>query len=525
MKKILLFVLFLALSFSACTELDLKNTNNPDRTSVLNTSEGVQTIIEGSYLSTFKEILGYRSPYPEFFADQATSCSLSMPWPCNREPRENIPNTVGNSVASNLYGGSSYSNWAKFYNHIANANNALFVMKKGVKMEDKNGKDISEVFRAHCLFIRGINLGYLSMIHRRVVIMTPDTNLQKVKLVPYADGVKSAVKDLEDAKALFKKQGASYKNDYFEGGSFALVDLEKIINTFAAKFMIGQARTKAEAKTLDFAKIKSYLETGYDKDFILDGNRSKSYYNRLQYYGGHIYRGGKTYYGCDQKLIHLMSQVDGGLDDVKDGTGKIIKTGKSTPKKRPKSLGTKDMVPIVSKDARLDLYYEHKQGSLFYYYERDPRLYSNYRYKRYYWKDYGDFDLLLFRTEEVRLLKAEVAYWQGDYAAAKALIDGGERVKTGKLQPVAATEKAISDALFYETCIELNGGGFAIAWSFMRRHDRLQKGTMIHYPVFALEIQNLGAGKAINIGGVDKADGKDTALETPTSWIKQSELK
>ena len=509
MKKII-FIVLIGFLIAGCTQLDLKNLNNPDRSKVLSTSDGVVTLIKGAYLNTVKELLGYRSPYYEFLADQLSSCSLSAPWPFNKEPRVNIPNTVANeNVAGRIFGGS-YSHWTKLYANIGSVNNCLLVMNKGLKIVD-GGNDISEVTKGDLLFIRGVNLGYIGMLYRRGAIMKPDTDPAKIKLVSYSEVIAAAVKDLEAAKTIYKAN-PSHKNDYFHGGpsgGFSVTDLEKIINTFAAKFLIAQARSKSEASKLDVAKIKSYLNNAYEKNFTLTGDRGKSYYNRLQYYAARVRRG-RYGYCCDQKIPYLMSQVDG---------------ASATHKRRPRSLGTNDMPAITSKDARLGLYYQHAQAVKFYYYERDPQLYSNYRFKRYYRKDYGDYDMLLFTTEEIRLLKAEVAYWEKNYTAAKTLIDGGERVKTGKLAPVAATEAAISDALFYENCIELNGGGLAIAWTFMRRHDRLQKGTLLHMPVYDLEVQNLLAGKTSNIGGVEKADGVDTALETSRSWIKQSEIK
>ena len=514
MKKIFLYTLLITLFISGCnTDLDLVNENNPDRANVLNSSDGVITIVKGSYLSTVQNILGYRAPFYDYLADQRSSCSLSRDWPFNKEPRENIPNTIGNSsVAGAVYGGS-YSHWTKLYGHIANVNNVLLVIKKGLKIQDNSKKDISELTKAHALFIRGLNLGYIGVLYRRGAIMKEDTDVSKIKLVPYADVIDAAVADLEAAKVIFKKNTA-YKNTYFKGGpsaGFSATEMEQIINTFVAKFLIAKARTLAQFKTLNFAQIENYLNNAYNKDlsFVADG--ATRYYSHYQRYAAHLYRGGKTSHVVDQKVIYLMSKVDGGTP---------------TYKKRPKSLGTNDMPAITSKDARFNLYYEHRQLSLFYYSERDPRLYSNYRFKRYYQKDDRAYPLLLFRNEEIRLLKAELAYIKGDYTAAAGIINhaDGERVKTGKLKPVAATEEAVSDALFYENCVELQDAGLAIAWTFMRRHDRLQKGTLLHLPVYDLEIQNLLAGKAFNIGGISKADGVDASKENPRSWIKLAEM-
>ena len=80
-------------------------------------------------------------------------------------------------------------------------------------------------------------------------------------------------------------------------------------------------------------------------------------------------------------------------------------------------------------------------------------------------------------------------------AKAKELLDKSPRVSVGKLPVVNSNEADIEKALFYEYSIELDlASTIGTQWFFMRRHDLLQKGSPLHYPVPATELELTGVG-------------------------------
>ena len=89
---------------------------------------------------------------------------------------------------------------------------------------------------------------------------------------------------------------------------------------------------------------------------------------------------------------------------------------------------------------------------------------------------------------------------------AKNLLDNSPRVTVGELPTVELTESAIRDAIFYEYSVELDlASTIGTQWFFMRRHDLLQKGTPLHYPVPATELELSGVD-FYTFGG-DSAEG------------------
>lgn len=175
-----------------------------------------------------------------------------------------------------------------------------------------------------------------------------------------------------------------------------------------------------------------------------------------------------------------------------------------------------DIEPIKSMDGRAGLYFEYVEQGKIRDSESDPTLCSNYAPKRYERKDRygGNTNILLL--EEVILMKAEVAFARGRYQEAQEILNASNRVTVGKLPPLTgANKEEIADALFYETSIELFLAGKGVSWFFMRRWDKLQEGTMLHFPVPAKEIRILGktsSGKVpVTIGGQGTGDGKDSA--------------
>ena len=481
-KNILLPFTLLFLVLQGC-DLEVENLNEPDRNQVLGSSEEVITLLSSTTSGYFSNLVSSRNLYYDYMADQLTSCSLSQPWPMNRESRERISNEVGGTFESMFY-----RDWEASYRSIATANDVL----KQMETWDTETDELKNNVKAAVLVLKGLAMGYIGVIYKEGIILESNIPTDEMGFLNYKDVINKAVSYLNEAKTIYINN-TDLRWNYLSGFDLSSEEIIQLINTYAAKFLLGQARNHKEFIALDFNKIQSYLDNALES--TLTGPGSVEIYNSYQYYASREKRN-RFSYSADQKIPWLLS-------------------GKTAPTKK----GTEDSTPITSIDKRAELYFGYKEITNFSYSERDPKLYSNYANVKYspVPKDRYDYPANILHIEEVVLLKAEVAYGLGNYALAESILNSSNRVTVGEMPLLTgANKKMIADALFYENSIELNLAGKAVNWMFMRRWNLLQEGTMLHYPVPALEAQLLG-GDIITIGGQGTGDGVDSA-KGDTSW-------
>jgi hypothetical protein len=143
--------------------------------------------------------------------------------------------------------------------------------------------------------------------------------------------------------------------------------------------------------------------------------------------------------------------------------------------------------------------------------ERGYYHYSCYRYKR--------LDLYLstwvepspiFRKAENDLLKAESLLRKPDLVAAAAIINAGTRVTRGALAPIGATATEVENAIFYERNIELFCSGMGIEYFTMRKANKLQAGTPLHFPIPGQQLE-VNLMPYYTFGGTEGVAGKDVS--------------
>ncbi len=117
-----------------------------------------------------------------------------------------------------------------------------------------------------------------------------------------------------------------------------------------------------------------------------------------------------------------------------------------------------------------------------------------------------------FYLNELNLIKAEANVHLGDLSKAVTLVNNSDRTTRGNLPSLSssATAQQILDAIFYERDVELFVAGFGTDFYDMRRRDMLQKGTMLHFPIPAKELNTMGL-PIYTFGGEANADGINTS--------------
>ncbi|WP_103867434.1 RagB/SusD family nutrient uptake outer membrane protein [Aquimarina sp. I32.4] len=478
----LIFGLFF-LVLQGC-DLDVENLNEPGRNSILGSTEGVIALLHSTNSAFFKNLVSSKSNVDyDYLADQLVSCNPVEAWPMNREPRERIYNDVGGT-----FEGAFIYDWEAAYRAISTANKIL----KKIDTWTLENNEVKNKVKASALILKGLATGYVGLIYKKGIILDYNIPAEKMTFSNYKDVINKAVEYLNEAKNIYTNN-PELNWDYLPGFNLSSIEIKKVLNTYAAKFLLGKARNHEDFKSLDFNLIQSYLDNAIENDFT--GPGSREIYNSYQSFASRE-RWSKVLVGVDQKIPWLLSN-------------------KTAPTKKRVT----DSPPITSIDARTNLYFEYKEVINFYYSEYDPTLYSNYKNVKYtsFLGDLYDFPANILHIEEIVLLKAEVAYGLGNYTLAESILNNSNRVTVGQMPLLTGANKTdIADALFYENSIELHLAGKAINWMFMRRWNLLQEGTMLHYPVPALEAQLLNA-PIITIGGQGTGDGIDSA-KGDTSW-------
>ena len=106
------------------------------------------------------------------------------------------------------------------------------------------------------------------------------------------------------------------------------------------------------------------------------------------------------------------------------------------------------------------------------------------------------------------IFRAEAKLWAGDAAGAAAIINAGTRVTRGNLAPVAANAADVLAAIHYERIVEMPLAAAGISFFEMRSTNRLQAGTLLHFPVPGKALESIPADN-YTYGGTDGTAGVD----------------
>jgi hypothetical protein len=494
-KYKIIFLLFLAIfAFnSGCKKFeDIENLDLPDTESVLSSPEDTRALAGGALNTWFVGTRAWGNPPLNslqyallVMADQYT-CSWG-----NFAMRDmsNEPRRPWNNSSSATDKDCTQSIWNGMYRANFQANSVLKVIDGGLSLDDE------PMIRAICNFIQGASHGTIAITFDQGFISDENTPVEELDLFTPDQVLEAALSMLDKCIDLCENNEFTFDDNWINGVAFTNVELGKLANSYAARFLVQQPRTAAQNLAVDWAKVRAYAEKGIDFDFFAISNG-------LFEDGGTWYDEPKEYLNypswgrIDCRIINLMDPeyparypADGSVPTVHNGDGMAF-----------------------SDDARLLSDFEFLPANNFnpsrgYYH------YSHYRYDRY--SDnamIGVGELMDMRKAENDLMIAEAKAMTNDLSGAIDIINAGTRVTRGNLAPIdgGATFDEVIAAIFYERDIELIGAGFGVGYFDMRRRDMLQKGSLLDWPLPAEELQVLELTN-YTFGGEDNADGIHTS--------------
>lgn len=498
MKKLLykFYILVIALGLFApgCADLEVINETAPDADRALANPSDVQSLAGGAFRTWHNVAQEYDGVALAMgtMADYIT-CSWGnaamrdMSW----EPRIN----GFNNSLTYAYFPIIRSQWQDSYAAIAAVNLVLNRLESGM---DFGGADQNALVESWCYFVSGVAHGYLGLVFDQANIITYDTDVSQLELKPW-DEVAAAGLDLIDQSILIAKATSFLVPSKWTGGlSLTNVELAQLASGYAARILAYHSRTKAHNDALDWGRVLTYAQNGHDFDFAPELGGNFSFYDMYWVYA--------RYPGWGRVDHRIINQMD-----------------HNYPSRWPTSGIWPDGDPEeadASRDARLETDFAYLASNAFPP-DRGYYHFSHYRHSRYDYVSadvwYGNKPKPSFLAWEVKLLEAEARFRTGDVGGAVAILndpDGPRKVRGGLPDVDQATDDVLR-LILDEKDIEcfLTGGG--IGYYDMRRTDRLQPATLLHFPVPATELEISGL-EHYTIHAV--ADGVDGSAGDWSGW-------
>ena len=502
MKKNILTLgaLVAGLTLAGCQELEVPNTNNPDRDQALRNAGDVETLAASTFLDLWGRFQNSSSTYDliplvadAFTGTYANNAALEL----SSEPRV----AFNNNPLADAHGVARTA-WEGFLKAVSSANDALGAIKGGLVIETGTPlADNTARTRIFAKMNRAISYGYLAMIFDRVQIVTEDTDISNPLTIPYAphkEVMDSAVKFMNDAIADAQANNVTLPNTWINGLAWTSADMIKVMNSYLARFLVYNARTPQERAAVNWAAVISYLDKGITTNYaptLASGVLTSGFMSRLQQTGTFSAWG-------DYKMI--------GPADV-SGTYQAWLA---------KPIPQRDRFLITTPDRRITGPTPTSNGSYFRY--RADNIFrperGTYHHSHYQWfRNAGRTSsqtLTLMSVDEMNLLRAEALIRLNRSAEAVPLINISRTrnqvigtttypglpavTATGVPQSATCVPKradgscgTLMDALVYERMIENAALDIWMAYLDSRGLGRLPTGTFLMMPVPARELTTM----------------------------------
>jgi hypothetical protein len=482
-----------------CAVLEVSNPKEPDRERVLSSPVDVQALISTSYRAYIDNAQQTNPGLPTAaMADNLTGGFFDFGvHDVSVEPR-----TVFDANPLNTRGFVGRAPWDRLYPVLSNVNDALGAIDGGLEITTgPGGADETPRARAFGKFMQGITLGYLALYYDQALIVTENTDLEQMDptaFQPYEVVADSALALLDEAIAIANANSFTIPPtvDWINGLTITNSYLVRIINSYAARLIAYMPRTWDDRAAVDWNEVIRRIDEGIVSDLAPDGLLDVWESNMRRLYARERAR----------PSDHIRPDyIALGPAD----TSGAFQTwfAASSENRMPFQIRTADRRIHGATPTTRGLYFGYNAQSIW------PADRGTYRWSYYFYHRHGLLDTwhtgpqVTMSLTEMRLLKAEALIRLGRAAEAVPLINV-TRVANGQLPPVTIDGPpdtpgcvprkvtggcgSLWDALMHERNLENNGIEGTIMWWDFRGLNRLMEGTLLHFPVSGIEMENLG---------------------------------
>lgn len=498
-----------AVLLGGCVDLDVTNPNAPDRERVLSSPTDVQSLISTSYQAYFNNAQQTNPNIPtSAMADNLTGGFFDF----GVHDMTTEPRTAFNSSPLNTRGFVGRAPWSRLYPVISNVNDGLRAIDGGLVIDTgPGGSDETARAEAFGKFVQGISHGYLGLYYDQALIVTEDTDLEQMDPTdfrPYPEVRDASLQMLDEAISISQANQFTIPGspDWINGLTLSSSDFVRVINSYAARIIAYTPRTWEERSAVDWNEVIRRIDAGIVEDFAPEGlldvweSNMRRLYTRVRARPSDHVR--PDYFA--------LGPAD---------TSGAFQTWYATPSadRRPFRIETSDLrIQAAGNPRAPGTYVGYDVNNIW------PSSRGTYRWSHYEYHRMGRGDswhvgpqVTMSRTE-MDLLKAEALIRLGRAAEAVPLINK-TRVANGGLRPVTVEGPpndgscvprqvtgecgSLWDALMHERNLENMAVEGAMTWTDFRGLNRLQEGTLVHFPVSGIELENLGLS-LYTFGGV-----------------------
>jgi hypothetical protein len=411
----------LLMGAGACADLEVVNLNAPDAGRSLATAGDVESLIGGAYNTWFNGIYSYSGP--GMFLSNA-AFQHNAPWSnAGMEHYGRLPRiAIENDIAAANYGNTSRV-WFRSYRAAAALADGLKALDDPDIADELGASSVARA-KAYAKFVQGVSHATVAVLYDRGFIVDEATDLTAAQEpVDYTAMMAAAAGYFDEAISLC---GTSFTLPFsWMQADITNTQLAEIAHSFKARFQANVARTPAERAALNWSGIISDINAGVDETLML-------YYDD---YGGWSQDviGYVTYPGWSQSSYFIWGMADQSGDYQRWLALSLDNKSYQFADGEPVLIVTPDLrwpqgTTVAEQRATTGLYAEivsaGDAGDTWKKPERGKWRWSYYKHVRgrNYWFD-GVMDQPEIRIAEMRLLKAEGLYRNGDLAGAAAIIN------------------------------------------------------------------------------------------------------
>jgi hypothetical protein len=502
----------LLLGAAACADLDVVNPNDADASRALSTAGDVESLIVGGYNTWFNGVYAYGGP--GLFLSNA-SFQHNAPWAnSGMELYGRIPRQAIINDAADPYYDEFTRPWFRSYRAIAAVSDGLRALENP---EIAAGLGADNVTRATAFgrLVLGMAHGTIALLFDKGFVVDETTDLNEAQEpVPYDQMMAAALGYLDEAISLAGSGSFTVPVGWMQANVSA-ADLARFAHSQKARLRAAVARTPAERAAVNWGAVISDVDAGVQETFYQNMDANNDWYMAVVDYG--------TYPGWSEMSYWVYGMADQSGNFQKwlalpigeknpihpDGTDILI----VTPDQRFPQGTT-----VAEQRANPGTYFDAPSNIANVWARPDRGVwrwsyYHNDRFSEYY--TWNDFTYAEINYVEMRLLKAEAMYRNGDMGGAAAIVN-----ETRTAAGLAATDASgtntdcvpklpngvcgdLLEMLKWEKRMEVNMQGlFGAPWWFdSRGWGDLWYGSPLQFPAPCKELQVLQLLPCYTFGG------------------------
>lgn len=265
---------------SGCVDLDVVNTQAPDKDRALADPASIESLVAGTFGVLFTNVHNTVS-VNHLFATLADQNS-TIPWwgstVQSRQPRSIFDNSVNVAQQTGPHGPRVL--WSGLNEVLSSSHDALRAVRIDGTKFMHGDVDMTARGEAFGKFMQGTAWGYLSMIYDEGIVIPEEVEFQsdvasqvREALTPYPQVREAALGALDEAISIAESNSFTFPSSadswlwFASPTELSSQHLAQLANTMAARILVLSARTPQERAAVDWNRVLDYTSKGLTYDF------------------------------------------------------------------------------------------------------------------------------------------------------------------------------------------------------------------------------------------------------------------